>query len=393
MNECLLISSNDHIAWQNVSKTKGLKAVGRVKCISLVNTLLKGNDDYLIAGLSQVGDANMIKITAFHKQYKQYSNDNAGVYVFEGIRLGPSHFQYKLRLEVQGKHPRVIHEISREFEISTNIYELSRNATRMPLFEAQEIEAKTSLVYPYKITSWSNSYSIELPGHEIWASNLAFKSDTKKMMMMRYATSDVSVCYSPDGSIPESRIYILSHSVLNTCKSILSTLMRIRDALLASRDLGRDVIITDIVSEMSLRLNLMKLYYSHKCLLYISKSKDGLREKMIQRSRQIRRQQTWIAWSSIRACLNRICVPDIDFSTMPIDMIEKAVLELGYRALTDKESNKICEFLKLILEKADDKAGLRLGVAQEMLNFNQKKEFLENDVEISAYVNQIIPIF
>lgn len=232
----------------------------------------------------------------------------------------------------------------------------------MPLFEAEEIEAKSSLVYPYKITSWNNSYSIELPGREIWASNLAFKSDTKEMII-RYATSDLSGCYSPDGSIPESRIYILSHGVLNTCKSILSTLTSIRDALLASRDLGRDVIIRDIVSEMSLRLNLMKLYYSHKCLLYISRSKDGLRQKMIQRSRQIRRQQTWIAWSSIRACLNKICVPDIDFSKMPIDMIEKTVLELGYRALTDQESNKIYEFLKLILEKADDKAGLRLGVA------------------------------
>lgn len=114
---------------------------------------------------------------------------------------------------------------------------------------------------------------------------------------------------------------------------------------------------------------------------------------MMQRSRQIRRQQTWAAWLSIKACLDKICEPDADFAMMPLDMIEKVVLDLDYSPLTEQESNKVCAFLNLIFKKSDDKAGLRLGVAHEMLTFDQKTNIDAKDAEISAYLNQIIPIF
>ena len=186
------------------------------------------------------------------------------VYVFEGNRLGPNRFQYKLRLEVQGKHPRVIHQISREFDTSINInmYSFALPGAGVPLLEAEEVEAKSNLVYPYKITSWSNSYRIELPGRDIWASHTRLMSSTREMMMLSYATSDVNDSYRPDRSIREDCIFSFSYSFINKYKSIMSILTNIKDALLASRDKGRDVIITDIVSEISLRLNLMRLQYS-----------------------------------------------------------------------------------------------------------------------------------
>ena len=78
---------------------------------------------------------------------------------------------------------------------------------------------------------------------------------------------------------------------------------------------------------------------------------------------------------------------------MPLDMIEKIVLDLDYSPLTQQESNKVCAFLNLILKKAHDKAGLRLGVAYEMLTFDQNTNIDEKDAEIGAYMDQIIPIF
>ena len=72
MNEYHLISSNDHSAWQKVHKCKDLKAVGNIKCISLTGTQLNGNDDYLIAGLSKLGDANTIKVEASHKLHSNF---------------------------------------------------------------------------------------------------------------------------------------------------------------------------------------------------------------------------------------------------------------------------------------------------------------------------------
>ena len=78
---------------------------------------------------------------------------------------------------------------------------------------------------------------------------------------------------------------------------------------------------------------------------------------------------------------------------MPLDMIEKIVLDLDYSPLTQQESNKVCAFLNLIFKKAHDKAGLRLGVAYEMLTFDQNTNIDEKDAEIGADMDQIIPIF
>ena len=136
--------------------------------------------------------------------------------MFEGNRLGPNRFQYKLRLEVQGKHPRVIHQISREFDTSINInmYSFALPGAGVPLLEAEEVEAKSNLVYPYKITSWSNSYRIELPGRDIWASHTRLMSSTREMMMLSYATSDVNDSYRPDRSIREDCIFSFSYSFI-----------------------------------------------------------------------------------------------------------------------------------------------------------------------------------
>ena len=130
---------------------------------------------------------------------------------------------------------------------------------------------------------------------------------------------------------------------------------------------SNQVSIDMFITEPSLRISLFGLQRLSKAMLTLAAYKDGAREKMMQRSRKVKRRETYEIWLQLKKAMAIVGDPDNDYLKMDVIQMQNVVSKLTIKELTVREISSISMFLWMIHLKSDKNDRLLTKVIHTIL--------------------------
>ena len=353
MNEYHLIASHDHFAWQSSKRGAVLTQVGKTRVFKITYDAGNASGCNIATRLDQQSDGRVINLVYSPSDSNSISVSNSTPfkYIIEGTRCEHmSMFKYRMSYFVKDM---LIKEFMTESNEPLNLFRIFRPIAYHKELEANQLSPNIS-IFPSKIELWDPVARIDLAYAHFWmlCSSPTSVVDNFDNLTLIYAVHSIEGIY--DKNTNEIDLKRMQYSL----SSIVSLLTQeIADLSVLSKKMKRSsnqVSIDMVIAEPSLRISLFGLQRLSQAMLSLAAYKDGAREKMMQRSRKVKRRETYEIWLQLKRVMVIVGDPENDYLKMDVSHMQKVVLELGDDFLYMKNASKISMFLWMILSKCKD---------------------------------------